>query len=343
MTRAERLEAFQTLGTRLQKLHAEQDAEWLEVLTRARLHNPWFSEANLDKAVQGIVHYLAPNALAQWVQAYPEATQSLKVGVVMAGNIPLVGFHDFLAVLISGHSLLAKLSSQDEVLLRFLAKQLVAIAPAFENRIVFAERLNEADAFIATGSDNSARYFEYYFSKKPNIIRKNRTGLAVLSGNESPEALALLGQDLFTYFGLGCRNVSKLLVPAAYNFKPLFDALAPYTTLVDHNKYANNYDYHKAIFLMNNDAFLDSGFATFKMHDDLVSPLSVVYYQEHQGPEQVATYIESMQEKLQVVVAPQGFFNSPPVVPVFNFGQAQTPDLTDYADGADTMAFLTGL
>ena len=187
----------------------------------------------------------------------------------MAGNIPMVGFHDLLCVLLSGHNASIKPSSQDSFLIDFIINELVAIDPSFKERITKVERLNDADAFIATGSDNSARYFKYYFGKKPHVIRQNRTSVAVLTGDESPEQLNALGKDIFTYYGLGCRNVSKVFVPKSYDFKILLDRLMDYEETGDHHKYRNNYDYNKSVYLVNKEEHLDTGFLLVKESTDL--------------------------------------------------------------------------
>jgi hypothetical protein len=243
----------------------------------------------------------------------------------MAGNIPLVGFHDLLCVLISGHRLSAKLSSQDSVLMRYVVEKLVAIEPRFKDYISFVERMNDADAVIATGSDNTARYFEYYFRNIPHIIRKNRSSCAILRGTETNEQLIALGKDVFSYFGLGCRNVSKLFVPKDYDFKRLLDLWQPYHDVFNHHKYVNNYDYNKSILLVNRTPHLDNGFVLITENKALVSPISVVYYEVGEP--------DPSSDKIQCVVSAEH-------VP---FGKTQEPELTDYADRVDTLKFLTAL
>jgi hypothetical protein len=286
-----------------------------------------------------VERYLEADKLREWTRRLPDVPASVKtVGVVMAGNILLVGFHDFLTVLISGHTLWGKLSSQDSYLLRYLAQLLTEIEPRFEEHIRWVDKLKEADAIIATGSDNTARYFEYYFAKYPHVIRKNRTGVGVLRGDESGEGLHRLGQDVFQYFGLGCRNVSKLWAPPGYSFVPLIEAWEPYQNVLLHHKYHNNYDYNKSIHLVNGDPFLDTGFALLKENEALVSPISMIFYETYSDWANLEQKLAMQQEKIQCVVSESGWWsNSIP------FGQAQQPELWDYADGVDTLAFVNGL
>ena len=334
--REDRISAFAAVGKILQNL---RDSERSEVHRRARAENSWFTEQSVDQALVGVQRYLNADKLRKWTRHLPDAPASVKtVGVVMAGNIPLVGFHDFLTVFISGHTLWGKLSSQDGYLLRYLAQLLTEIEPRFEEHIRWVDKLKEADAIIATGSDNTARYFEYYFAKYPHIIRKNRTGVGVLRGDESSEELHRLGQDVFQYFGLGCRNVSKLWVPPNYNFVPLIEAWEPYQDVLLHHKYHNNYDYNKSIHLVNGDPFLDTGFALLKENEALVSPISMVFYETYTNQSELEQKLAIHKEKIQCVVSERGWWsNSIP------FGQAQQPELWDYADGVDTLAFVNGL
>lgn len=306
---------------------------------RAKNENSWFTEQNIALALEGIQRYLDETKLKAWTQDLPpQPSKVKKVGVVMAGNIPLVGFHDFLTVLISGHKLLAKLSSQDSSLLKHIAGILIDIEPQFKEQIQFQDKLNEADAMIATGSDNSSRYFEYYFAKIPHIIRRNRTSVAVLDGQETMEDLLALGDDIFKYFGLGCRNVAKLYVPNNYDFKTLLDAWQPYHLLIHHHKYNNNYDYNKSILLVNKEPHLDTGFALLRKSDQLVSPISVVYYESFYDLADLKTQLKQHRDKIQCVVSRQAWIKDS-----LPFGHAQQPELWDYADGIDTLAFVREL
>ena len=257
------------------------------------------------------------------------------MGLILAGNIPLVGFHDFLSVLISGNNVLIKTSSNDQFLLPFLAKYLIAIEPELSNKITFVEgKLENFDAVIATGSNNTARYFEYYFKDKPSIIRKNRNSVAVLNGEETKEQLMALGEDIFRYFGLGCRNVSKLFVPKGYSFNAFFEAIFEYQDIIHYEKYANNYDYNKAVFLMSNFKLLDNGFLTIKEDSSYASPISSVFYEFYENLEELQIRLESESEQIQCIVSNNLVKNS------IDFGQTQRPNLWDYADNVDTISFL---
>jgi hypothetical protein len=254
----------------------------------------------------------------------------------MAGNIPAVGFHDYLSVLISGHRLKAKLSSQDSFLINYLHQRLITIEPRFQDRVEFAEHLDGVDAVIATGSDNTARYFEYYFQTVPQIIRKNRSSCAVLSGDESVENLSDLGTDVFSYFGLGCRNVSKLYVPGDFNFSNLFQAWQTYQPVIRHTKYANNYTYQKSILQINQTPFQDPGFILLKEDPGFVSPISVLYLEYYSDRDDLQQKIKTHQHKIQCIVSAETDKDG------VAFGQAQFPDVADYADQVDTMKFLSG-
>lgn len=329
----QRISAFQKLGKQLRAI----DEARLETLAEKVVNeNPWFTKDSLKTAFTGLQHYLDPSRLEQWTSSYSLKPASPKtVAVVMAGNIPLAGFHDFLSVLISGHKILVKLSSKDSILLPFLADELVALEPEFRDSITFTDRLKDFDAVIATGSDNSARYFEYYFGKYPHIIRRNRTSCAVLSGNEKEEELAALGTDVFTYFGLGCRNVSKIFVPPDYSLPALIRTWEGFAGVMHHHKYHNNYDYQKSILLVNRIPFMDSGFVLLEESEKLVSPISVVYYQTYSGEADLREKLRSDARKIQCVVGSQSF-----MVP---FGKAQFPEVWDYADQVNTLEFLDQL
>jgi hypothetical protein len=336
MTLENRIEAFVKLGKQLQDMTPE-DRQALAFVAKAK--NPWFDEANVSAALQGIITLLDEQYLREWLYPYHlKQVTPKKVGVVMAGNIPMVGFHDFLSVLLSGHFLLAKLSSDDDVLMRRLASMLVAIEPAFATQFEFVDMLKEADAIIATGSDNTARYFEYYFAKRPHIIRKNRTSIGVLTGHEEEEDLRALGNDIFQYFGLGCRNVSKVYVPEGYTFDKLYEANEHHKTIIEHHKYHNNYDYNKSILLVNRVPHFDNGFLLIQPSEQLVSPISVLFYETFTSLPDLRHKLAEVKEKTQCVVSAHGWLEGS--IP---FGEAQCPMPWDYADGVDTMAFLQKL
>jgi hypothetical protein len=254
-----------------------------------------------------------------------------KVGIVMAGNIPLVGFHDFLCVFLTGHIAVIKTSSKDDVLIKHLAEQLYGWEEECRTFIVFAELLKNCDAYIATGSNNSARYFDYYFSKYPSIIRRNRTSVAILTGNESTEELEKLSDDIHLYFGLGCRNVTRILVPENYDFLPLLNAMRKYGHFADHNKYRNNYDYQLSLQILNNKFYMSNESILLVENDSPFSPISQLNYGFYKSKEDIGSFRND--DNIQCLVG-EGF--TP-------FGIAQQPSLTDFADGVDTMAFLKSL
>ncbi len=335
MNLPERTEAFSRLGKSIKALTQDE----LElVATRARIENPWFTADNIRLSLKGIEILLAEDALVKWVMKYPEVTSSKIVGVAMAGNIPFVGFHDFLCVLISGHRLKVKLSSQDSVLFSFIFDKLVSIEPKFREMVSVEERLKDTDAIIATGSDNTARYFEFYFRNIPHIIRKNRSSCAILMGEESERDMRDLGLDVFTYFGLGCRNVSKLYVPEDFDFGKLIRSWEPYRDVVQHHKYANNYDYQKSILLTNLQPFLDGEFIILKKETSLVSPISVLYYEHYRDQANLKSKLSANSEKLQLIASAKGWFEKSVA-----FGDAQFPKVYEYADNVDTMKFLATL
>jgi hypothetical protein len=310
-----------------------------ELLALSQSHNGWFTQEQVYFALQSWAKALKEENLTKWLSNYDFSNvQSKRVGLILAGNIPLVGFHDFLCVLISGHKAMVKTSSNDQHLIKFLANYLTSVEEGLNDFITFTEgKLEGFDAVIATGSNNTARYFDYYFKDKPAIIRKNRNSVAVLTGTESKEELTLLGEDIFRYFGLGCRNVSKLFVPKGYTFDAFFEAIFPYQDVIQYEKYANNYDYNKAVFLMSNFRLWDNGFLTLKEDTNYSSPISSVFYEFYNDIEEVKNRLETEKEQIQCIVSKGVTINSIP------FGQTQQPELWDYADGVDTLAFLMKL
>lgn len=328
----ERISAFHQLG---KELAAIPDETFQSLANTARNENAWFTIDSVRMAVRGITSWLETPRLLGWTARYDLNVPSRTIAIVMAGNIPLVGFHDFLCVLIAGHKVMIKLSSKDRTLIRFVINTLIRLEPRFSDRIAVTEdQLRGFDAIIATGSDNTSRYFEYYFGKYKHIIRRNRTSVAVLSGNESTEELAALGTDVFTYYGLGCRNVGKVFVPKGYALSSLLEAWNTHRDIVHHHKYCNNYDYQKSILLVAQQPFLDSGFVMLQENEKLFSPLSVVYYEFYEDQESLTTKLLSVEDKIQCVVSATG---------EIKFGHSQFPTLTDYADRVDTMAFVSGL
>jgi len=336
----QRINAFIALGKQLKQMAlTEDDAEAEKIFRRAEAENGWFTQNNIKFALKSWGEALSEANLKQWVSQYQiMETEPKKVAIIMAGNIPLVGFHDFLSVLITGNKVLAKLSSNDKILLPFIADYLISVEPEFKNYIEFSEeRLQNFDAVIATGSNNTARYFEYYFGKYPNIIRKNRNSVAVLNGNETKEELTALANDIFRYFGLGCRNVSKLYVPENYDFKPFFEAMFSWKEIIHNHKYINNYDYNKAVYLMDSFPLLDNEFMLLKEDEGFSSPISVVFYEKYNSLEKLQKELKTQSENIQCIVSNAGLSTNIP------FGKAQNPNLWDYADGVDTIAFLLKL
>ncbi len=334
----ERIEAFSGLGSilmdSLDGRETGYSASLNELILRQQYLNPWFTPENTRLAVKALAGLLSVQNLTSWTCRYPAIEDEIPpsvVGIVMAGNIPLVGFHDFLSVLISGNRVLAKTSSRDPDLIVFISNILCSLNPGFSERISFTEGLLRGfDKVIATGSDNSSRYFEYYFGKYPHIIRKNRNGVAVLEGNETDEELSLLGADIFTYFGLGCRSVSKLYIPFGYDIRELSSKWHNNSDVLNHNKYANNYDYNKAIYMVNREEFTDNGFLLLKENSQIPSPVAVLHYQYYNDDEEIRSEIMNRADKIQCVVSRKD-------IP---FGKAQSPELWDYADGIDTLEFL---
>jgi len=336
------MQAFSTLGYELTELSQNMNASPYSTLIEGTLaQNAWFTNDSVKLALGALGGALRDDKIKKWLSNYninvPKSPKT--IGIVMAGNIPLVGFHDLLCTLVSGNNVLAKLSSKDQVLYGIVKDILVKIDPSFEWKIKFTDgALKNIDAIIATGSDNSARYFEYYFNKYPNIIRKNRNSICILSGDETAEELKNLGDDIFTYFGLGCRNVSFLMVPENYKFDCFFEAIERFNFVGNHNKYANNYEYQKAIYMMNRIPVYDNGFVLLKPDDSLSSPIGVINYMFYNSKNEVDNFVEVNKHKIQCVVSKTNWaFNT------YGLGMAQQPELWDYADNIDTLSFLLNL
>ena len=314
-----------------------------EVVRKAGHHNGWFTSENVLYALKHWGELLTEDALTDWLKSYLKSHDFNRnrpkiIGIIMAGNIPLVGFHDFLSVLLTGNKALAKLSSNDNVLLYFIKDYLVQIEPLLEDRIRFVDgKMKDFEAVIATGSDNTARYFEYYFGKVPNLIRKNRNSIAVLTGQESDEQLNALGEDVFRFYGLGCRSVSKLFVPKEYDFDRFFESIYAYHPIIEQTKYANNYDYNKAVYLMSEFRILDNGFLILKEDESYASPIASLFYERYTSLDTLKKRLKKDNHLLQCVVS-NGILEQE--IP---FGQTQIPALTDYADGVDTVDFLLNL
>ncbi|MEZ4786806.1 MAG: acyl-CoA reductase, partial [Flavobacterium haoranii] len=305
------------------------------LIETSQAYNGWFTKKNVTFSLQSWAKALTEENLTQWLLPYSFTKKPKNVGLILAGNIPLVGFHDLISVLISGHNAVVKRSSNDQQLIQFMVDYLITLDSRFAKKVTFIEgKLENFDAVIATGSNNTARYFDYYFKDVPNIIRKNRNSVAVLTGTETKEELTALGEDIFRYFGLGCRNVSKLLVPKEYNFKLFFEAIFPYGDVIHYDKYANNYDYNKAVFLMSNFKLLDNEFLLLKEDTSYSSPIASLYYERYENLEDALQQTKNDADKIQCVVS-----NSLEKHHI-SFGKTQQPQLWDYADGVDTLAFL---
>lgn len=300
-------------------------------------YNAWFTPESIKKALKGISYMLREEAVDKWISNYPlltsESTSPKNVGIVMAGNIPLVGFHDFLSVLLSGNRAYCKLSSSDDQLWPVIFKLLILINKEYEDRIVVVARLKGIDAVIATGSNNTSRYFDYYFAKYPHIIRKNRNAVSVLKGDESNEELKGLADDVFSFFGLGCRNVSKIYLPDTMDLNQIITAFYDHNEIIHHNKYANNFDYNKTVMLLNQEDILENGFILFKNSEDIASPLATLFYEYYQDYNELLVELSAKENEIQCIVG-KGHID---------FGKAQLPELWEYADGVDTMKFLTEL
>lgn len=310
--------------------------EWSFAKERAGIENGWFIPGFVDTAVKNIaLSFLQKEQLEKWVDAYQlpaENTAPRTIGIIMAGNIPLVGFHDFLCVFISGHKAVIKPSSKDQVLIKHLVEKMAEWDHQVSNLVEFSEMLKGCDAYIATGSNNSSRYFDYYFAKYPHIIRRNRTSVAVLTGNETKQELEKLADDVYLYFGLGCRNVTKLFVPEGYDFVPLLEAFKKYNYLTDQHKYKNNYDYNLALHLLNKKYYMTNGSILLIEDTAIFSPISQLNYEFYSGNDDLSAKLPAAQD-LQCI-AGKGF--TP-------FGEGQCPSISDYADGVDTLKFLVAL
>ncbi|MDO8999134.1 MAG: acyl-CoA reductase [Bacteroidota bacterium] len=340
MTLKQRIAGFVQVGLFINRHFAEQKPNETQLhqgldklIEMAHIYNNWFIPEFVKESIINISSQLKEEELVNFTKSIIEKPQKT-VAIICAGNIPMVAFHDVLCVLLSGNKVLIKLSSDDNVLLPFFLKLLTHYEPEFESQILFAEgKLGAFDAVIATGSNNTAQHFKTYFGKYPHIIRKNRTSIAVITGKETTEELKDLGKDIFLYFGLGCRNVSKVMVPEGYSFDKLFEAIIDYGFVVNNKKYGNNYDYHRAIYLLESMTFLDNNFLMVKESVDLHSPVGVLYHQTYHSEKELSDYLGSINEGLQCVVGQNH-------IP---FGYSQQPVISDFADGVNTLEFLVNL
>jgi hypothetical protein len=353
-----------TLQSRLSTLHqlaahlrAGEDEFLTALQTRTEFNNKWFTLENQQASLNAIVEeFLDEEKLNIWLSRYkiipiagegfvpqpgPEGEGQKTVGLVLAGNIPLVGFHDILCVYVAGHKAMLKLSSKDEFVLPYLLKLLAKFDEAAADYFTLVEKLEGYDAVIATGSNNSARYFETYFGKVPNIIRKNRNAVAVLSGTESEDEMRALGNDVFQYFGLGCRNVSKLYAPEGYDFDPLLHIFHEWKMMQNHTKWKNNFDYNYALTTLNKGSFHLTGPLMVIEEEAITSRIATLHFEYYTDKAVLESELNARGEEIQLIVSQGGFVETD--LPTFAFGEAQQPGLSDYADGVDTLAFLLGL
>ncbi len=327
----------------LQKLSnfmANPDPAFDQIINATNHNNAWFTPEEIRKALSSLSKMLNTNDLNKWFENINLTEKPKKIGLILAGNIPLVGFHDVLCVLATGHIALIKMSSSDDKLLPALLQQLIAIEPAVADHIEYVERLKDFDAVIATGSNNTSRYFDYYFGKVPNIIRKNRNSVAVLNGEETLTDLENLGHDIFDYYGLGCRNVAKIYVPKDYDMKYFFEPIERFQPIVNHFKYNNNYDYNKSIYLVNGVKHFDNGFLLVKEDENFVSPLAVLFYEEYTNLTELEDKLNNQEEQIQCVVSNSSLTLKKEII---GFGESQSPKLWDYADNINTIEFLSAM
>lgn len=335
MTLKERLEALAALGR-----HLRGKDEYLDALIhRTYFNNLWFTKENQERAIQAIAaEFLDGEKLKNWAADYAltDVPSDKVVGLIMAGNLPLVGFHDLICTFVTGYKAKIKLSDKDKFLLPYLLKLLARFNPAAEAFFEIVERLKDFDAVIATGSDNSTRYFEAYFGKYPHIIRHNRNGIAVLDGSETDEELHALGKDVFRYFGLGCRNVSKLYVPKNYDFQRLLERLNDFQEIILHDKYKNNFDYNIALLILNRTAFMNNGCILLTEDPTIPSRIAMLNYEFYEEKTTLEKELRNRSREIQCIAARPGLLNQP----LTPFGKTQEPRLADYPDGVDVMAFL---
>lgn len=313
----------------------EDDTHFELLIKKSEIENPWFTVENQKFALRQWADLLTEQNINSWLKAYKISKITKRVGLILAGNIPLVGFHDVISVVLSNHIPVIKLSSKDRYMVPFLLKKWNEFSGG-NVQFEFVERLENFDAVIATGSNNTARYLEFYFKNHLNIIRKNRTSIAVLKGDETEDELKLLAEDIFRYFGLGCRNVTRLFIPHDYVIDRLFESFLDFQDIINHNKYANNYDYNRAVYLLNQEKFWDNNFVMLKEDDKLFSPLSVINFSRYSSLDEVKNFIAENEENIQCVVAKAELG-----MDSIALGEAQNPGLDTYADNVDTMKFLS--
>ncbi len=333
MNLSHRIELLVKLGQYI----TSNEKDWQKIKEKAFDANPWFLPEFIEQATKNIAEtFLQEPVLKNWVAPYPQIGEGLHpprlIGIVMAGNIPLVGFHDFLSVFITGNKSRIKASSKDEVLIHHLVEKLISWQPELENWIQFGTLLKGCDAYIATGSATTAEHFRYYFGKYPHLIRHNRTSVAILDGNETPKELEALADDVFLYFGMGCRNVTKLYVPNEYPFEPLIELFKKYNYFADLHKYKNNYDYNLALHVLNKQFYMSTGSLLLIEHPHIFSPVGQLHYEYYTNKDLLTTTLKA-HPNIQCIVGKE-------FVP---WGMAQCPAIDNYADGENTLQFLVSL
>lgn len=343
MTFGTEIQILSEFGNKLNKLVEDYNNQKLtsdiqELIQKASAINPWFTPENVWYGLSYWASMLHEDNLEKWLETYQKELKNRKtVGIITAGNIPFVGIHDLLCVYLSGHNASVKTSSDDPVLSKWMISMLAEVDQSVAERIRFADRLENIDAVIATGSNNSARYFEYYFGKYPNIIRKNRNSVAIITPDTTDDQLKRLADDVFQYFGLGCRSVSKLYLPEGFDLQRIFGAFYDWRHIIQHHRYASNYDYNRVVYLMSKEPVLENGFFILRQHQALATPVSVVHYEYYTSPDDLALTINQYRDQIQCIV---GSGNS---LCTDDFGKAQWPSIDSYADGVDTLQFLLQL
>jgi len=333
MTLKERISLFSSLGELIKN---SLDAKFEEKINKAIQLNPWFTKHHIKTSFDSISQMLEEENVVNWIGSYNlSETKSKDVLIITAGNIPIVGFHDLLCVLISGHKAILKISSKDNILMKYIIELLISIDSRIVDYIIIVDDVVKSnyDALIATGSDNSSKYFNYYFKDYKSIIRKNRRSVAILNGEETGEDLKQLAKDIFLYFGLGCRNVSKLYLPSGYNTDKLFNAFFDYKDVINHLKYSNNYHYNKTVYLMNSEKLLDNGFVLLKEDNSIQSPVATVFFEYYNNRSDLNDFIEENKVLFQCIVSKDDI----------EFGQTQFPKINDYSDQIDTIEFLLSI
>ncbi|MBK8054663.1 MAG: acyl-CoA reductase [Saprospiraceae bacterium] len=339
MNLIKRVEVLSKLGEQMKSL--ETDA-FQALIHKAEIENPWFTSENIRKSLAAVRdQFLTVSALQKIISKYhlDDNIKSKRIGLILAGNIPLVGVHDLICCFLCGHISLIKYSDKDKTLMKWFTEEMIRIDQDTAAYIIEVDRLRDYDAAIATGSNASAVHFEYYFRHVPYIIRRNRNSIAVLSGNESPEQLRRLGVDVFSYFGLGCRNVSLILVPEGYDITLVIDAFEPFKELMYHNKYKNNYDYNQALMLLNKETFLQSEFLILKQSDQIISRIASLHYQYYKNQADLIWWLRSKENEIQCIATDMNL----PQIKTVGLGMAQCPAIDDFADGVDTVNFLLRL